>query len=109
MIGFGGAFTLMVLLWLGDFVTNWVTAWLIAINVITLLMFGYDKAIAERRWQRVPEWVLLALTSCFGTLGTVIGMLLFHHKTAKGSFQRKFWLIVTVQVILLAAYFVVGQ
>ena len=109
MIGFGSAIILALLLWFSDFVTNGLTAWLVAINVVTVLLLGYDKAIIAFGWQRVPERVLLILALSFGTLGTVIGMSLFHHKTAKGIFQLKFWLIVAVQVFLLVTYFALVQ
>jgi uncharacterized membrane protein YsdA (DUF1294 family) len=32
-------------------------------------------------------------------------MHIFHHKTAKGSFQRRFWLVVAIQVVLVVSYF----
>ena len=52
----------------------------------------------------VPETVLHTTTFAGGTPGAFIGQNLFHHKTAKGSFRRKFWLIVAVQLIVFAAW-----
>jgi uncharacterized membrane protein YsdA (DUF1294 family) len=31
-------------------------------------------------------------------------MRIFHHKTAKGSFQRRFWLVVAIQAVLVLIY-----
>jgi uncharacterized membrane protein YsdA (DUF1294 family) len=46
--------------------------------------------------------LLLALAG--GSLGAYLGMHIFHHKTAKGSFQRRFWLVVAVQAVLVLIY-----
>lgn len=108
MIGFGTAVALTALLWFGRFTASGVTAWLIAINVTTILLFGYDKAIAKGRRQRVPERVLLLLALSFGAIGALVGMTLFRHKTAKAMFQIKFWLVVVIQVLLVWAYFAIG-
>jgi uncharacterized membrane protein YsdA (DUF1294 family) len=48
--------------------------------------------------------VLLALTAAGGTVGAVAGMQLFNHKTVKATFRHRFWLVVVVQVAVLAAY-----
>jgi uncharacterized membrane protein YsdA (DUF1294 family) len=81
-----------------------VLSWLLAITLVTFLAYGYDKLVAGSRRTRVPESVLLALTFAGGTVGALLGRWLFHHKTAKGSFRLKFWLVVALQVVLLSAY-----
>jgi len=81
-------------------------AWLIAINVITFLTFGYDKMIAGTRRTRVPEAILLALALCGGTIGALLGMSVFRHKTIKTSFRRRLWLVIAVQVALVLAYMI---
>jgi uncharacterized membrane protein YsdA (DUF1294 family) len=83
-----------------------VVSWLLSINVVALLTYGYDKAIADSNRTRVPERVLLLLAFIGGTIGALLGMILFHHKTAKASFKRKFWLVVLVQIALIVLYFV---
>jgi uncharacterized membrane protein YsdA (DUF1294 family) len=80
-------------------------AWLVAISVVTFLVWGYDKAIAGSGRLRVPERVLLALTFAGGTLGALLGMRVFRHKTIKASFRRRFWVAVVLQVALVAAWF----
>jgi len=79
-------------------------SWLIAINLITLLTYLYDKIIAGSNWTRVPEKVLLALTFAGGTGGALVGRWLFCHKTAKLSFRLKFWLVVAAQIIIVILY-----
>lgn len=80
-------------------------SWVLALSLVTFLTFGYDKAISGTKRTRVPESVLLALVFLGGTLGGVAGMVVFRHKTAKGSFQFKLLLVVAVQVALIAVYF----
>lgn len=82
-----------------------ITAWLIAINLTAFLVYGADKNLAETRRRRVPEKVLLALALLFGSLGAWLGMQVFRHKTAKRGFQARFWAVVAVQVLLVAAYY----
>ena len=82
-----------------------VLAWLLAISLVTFLTYGYDKLIAGSGRTRVPERVLLALAFAGGTLGALVGMWLFRHKTAKASFRLKFWLVVAAQIAVLVVYF----
>lgn len=56
-------------------------AYLAAANVITALLYGADKAKAQRGAWRIPERVLLGCGICGGALGALLGMRLFHHKT----------------------------
>ena len=79
-------------------------AWLVSANTVAFLAYGYDKRIAGGSQTRVPEQTLLVLVIVGGSLGAFAGMHLFHHKTAKTSFQARFWVIVAIQVLLLAAY-----
>jgi uncharacterized membrane protein YsdA (DUF1294 family) len=82
-------------------------AWLIAINTTAFLVYGADKSLAESHRTRVPEKVLLLLAMLFGSLGAWFGMKVFHHKTAKGSFQARYWTVVLVQILIVALYFIV--
>ncbi len=70
------------------------------ISIFTFALFGWDKACAKAGRARVPEAVLLGCALIGGTPGAFLGMRHFRHKTAKLSFQVKFWLIVALQVWL---------
>ncbi|MFM7896758.1 MAG: DUF1294 domain-containing protein [Flavobacterium sp.] len=73
----------------------------IAINIITFLVFGYDKWLAKKNNRRVSEFNLLLLTGIGGTIGGLLGMHFFKHKTNKFSFILSFYAIAILQIILL--------
>lgn len=80
-------------------------AWLLSISAVTFLAYGYDKSIAGSKKTRIPEVVLLWLTFLGGTVGAILGMVVFHHKTSKQSFQVKFGLVIVLQVVCIAVYY----
>ena len=84
---------------------DWVQSWLLAVTAITFLTYGYDKLVAGTGATRVPERVLLTLAFAGGTVGALLGMRLFHHKTSKESFLERFWLVVAVQVVAIAGWY----
>ncbi len=81
--------------------------WWLALNAATVLLFGYDKAIAGGKRRRIPERTLLASALLGGSAGALLAMGVFRHKTAKASFKRAMALIVAAQlaavVFLLAS------
>lgn len=77
--------------------------WLLAFNAVTVLVYGYDKAIAGGRRRRVPERTLLGLALCGGMPGALLAMWTFRHKTAKPSFRNAIALVAAVQVIAAIA------
>lgn len=84
-----------------------VVIWLACSTVVTFGAFGYDKAVSRSRGTRVPEIVLLALTFFGGTLGALAGRAVFRHKTRKVPFQRQFWAVIGIQILLLVAVFTI--
>lgn len=75
--------------------------YLIGINVLTFLIYGVDKWKAKRDKWRIPEDTLIWLAVAGGSVGALLGMNLFRHKTK----HRKFFLgipaILLVQLGLL--------
>jgi len=72
-------------------------------NIAAFALMGHDKKMARQGKLRVPEKTLFLVTACFGGLGGVLGMKVFHHKTQHWYFRVFFPVLLTVQVILLAA------
>ncbi|WP_294561710.1 DUF1294 domain-containing protein [uncultured Traorella sp.] len=66
---------------------TYLIVYLFVINVITFIYMGIDKRKAKKHTFRIPEKVLLSLSFLGGSLGTLIGMFFFHHKTHKCIFK----------------------
>jgi uncharacterized membrane protein YsdA (DUF1294 family) len=79
--------------------------YLSVINSLAFLANGIDKWQAANQKQRISEKMLLGFAFVGGTLGAVIGMLLFRHKIAKGSYLLKFTGVAILQGIALYYYF----
>jgi uncharacterized membrane protein YsdA (DUF1294 family) len=105
VVTFGLALVLAAALWWIVDLLDPLASWLIAITVVTFLIYGYDKAIAGSGRTRVPEKVLLALTFAGGTVGALVAMPVFHHKTIKKEFRLRFWLVVAVQIVVIVVYY----
>ena len=60
-------------------------AYLICLNLILFVLMGRDKAAARSGARRTPETALLALAVIGGSVGGLLGMILFRHKTRKRS------------------------
>ncbi len=103
LIFFGLAVLLAVVVFRMAAVQAWI-AWLASITFVTFLAFGYDKAVAGKGVMRVPEDVLLLLVLAGGTVGALVAMPFFHHKTRKAAFRMRFWGVVAVQALLIGSY-----
>ena len=55
-------------------------------SLVTLTVYGLDKAKARARRWRIPESVLLLLSFFGGAAGGLLGMLIFRHKTRRWYF-----------------------
>lgn len=60
--------------------------YLIAFNAVSLIMMGIDKNAAVKGLYRIPERTLMALAAFGGSLGAMLGMLVFRHKTKHKKF-----------------------
>lgn len=76
--------------------------YVIVSNLIGFLLMGIDKLKAKRRRYRIPERTLF-LTAIFGgSIGMLIGMHLFRHKTLHRSFVLGIPMIMILQFILIS-------
>ena len=65
-------------------------------------MMEFDKLSAKANSERVPEVWFFLFSLAGGFLGIVLGMLAFHHKTSKRSFQIKIAAAAGLGVLILA-------
>ena len=79
--------------------------YLSGINLAAMALYGYDKQAAIKNRLRVPENVLHLVALLGGSPAALLSRKMFRHKTVKTSFRISFWLIVAVQVAVIAAAF----
>ena len=75
--------------------------YLIAINVVTFIVYGIDKMKAKRSKWRIPEATLLGLAVIGGSVGAWLGMKVWHHTTLHKKFKYGIPLILIAQIALL--------
>ena len=80
---------------------------LIFINLLAFLLMGLDKAKARRHKWRIPEKTLFLSAIIGGSIGAILGMQVFRHKTKHASFRIGMPCILLVQ-LALAAYIILN-
>ncbi len=56
------------------------------VNLLAFACFGIDKQKAKAHQWRISEKTLLGIALCGGSLGAILGMRFFHHKTRHAKF-----------------------
>ncbi|MCR4807742.1 MAG: DUF1294 domain-containing protein [Lachnospiraceae bacterium] len=80
--------------------------YIIGVNLLGLIYFFIDKQKAKRQSWRTPEATLFTIAIFGGSIGCLLGMYLFHHKTAKPAFYIGMPVILGVQLLIfLVTYF----
>ena len=75
-----------------------ISLYLAAINVVTFLVYGLDKWKAKQGAWRIKESTLLLLAAVGGSVGALLGMQTFRHKTKHLQFTVGVPLILLVQI-----------
>ena len=81
--------------------TNVLLYYLIVINIVTFLVYGIDKWKAKQGSWRISEATLLILAVIGGSIGALLGMKIWHHKTMHKKFKYGLPLILIIQIILI--------
>ena len=76
------------------------------INLVGFVMMCVDKQLAIHHKNRVPERVLFLIAIIGGSVGSILGMYAFRHKTKHLSFVIGMPVILLAQIIVL--YFLLG-
>ena len=74
--------------------------YLLIINALSFLLMLIDKQKAKKGLWRIPEKTLLAIALLGGSLGGIVGMKMFRHKTKHLKFSLGLPLFLTVQIII---------
>jgi len=73
--------------------------WYLAIiNIVVLVIYGGDKLFAKLDTWRVPEKVLLLFAVFGGSVGALLDMQLFRHKTRHLKFRYGVPVILLLQI-----------
>ena len=80
---------------------RWTLWFVAAVSVVTFVMFGIDKYSAVKGGYRIPIAVLLGMAFAGGSIGALLGMVVFRHKIRKNYFSVGVPLILVMQVVLL--------
>jgi uncharacterized membrane protein YsdA (DUF1294 family) len=78
-----------------------VVYFLVGINTVAFIVYGMDKwRAAHNRW-RIPETTLLGLAIIGGSIGALLGMKVWHHKTMHKKFRFGLPMILMAQMLLV--------
>jgi uncharacterized membrane protein YsdA (DUF1294 family) len=73
---------------------------LILINAVSFLLMHADKQKARRNRWRISEATLFTIAAAGGSLGILLGMYTFRHKTKHVSFTAGIPAILAVQIVI---------
>jgi len=68
-------------------------------------MMGIDKSRARKRAWRIPEAHLFIVALIGGSLGSIVGMYTFRHKTRHWYFTIGMPVILVIQIALIIAVY----
>lgn len=86
--------------WLGESPIRILWLYLIIINIVTFFLMGIDKRKAIKAKWRIPESKLFLFAWLGGSLGGILGIYAFRHKTKHKKFTIGFPLILILQIAL---------
>ena len=85
-------------------IANALLYYLIVINVVSFLVYGIDKWKAKQGSWRISEATLLILAVIGGSIGALLGMKVWRHKTQHKKFKYGLPLILLAQIATI--YFI---
>lgn len=82
---------------------------LLAINVLTFVVYGVDKLKAKKHRRRISEATLLWMAALGGAMGAMLGMRMWHHKTLHLKFRYGVPALLLAQIAAIAVLFMNNQ
>ena len=82
--------------------------YLLAVNLLTFVTYGVDKWKARHNRWRIPEATLLLLAALGGSIGALLAMRVFRHKTQHKKFRYGVPALLLVQ-LAIACFFIWGR
>ena len=84
---------------------QWIGLIIMVFNLLTFVVYWFDKWMARSQGWRIPELVLWGLALVGGSIGALLAVELLHHKNRKLSFQLVLWFIVLLQIAAGVGYY----
>ena len=80
--------------------TLWIllAIYLLVVNLIAFILMGVDKRRAKKEMWRISEGTLFLFPVLGGSLGGILGMKLFRHKTKHWYFRFGFPALLLIQL-----------
>ena len=79
--------------------------YLLAVNLLTFILYGIDKKRARNREWRISERTLIGIAVIGGCIGAILGMYVFHHKTRHWYFRYGLPVILIMQMLLAWCFY----
>ncbi len=80
---------------------KYVVSYLIIINFISFILVAIDKRKAIKNKYRISEKIFFIFSFIGGSLGTLLGMFQFHHKTKKLKFLIGIPILLLFNILVL--------
>ena len=74
---------------------------LLIVNALGFILMLIDKIKAKKNLWRIPEATLFLVAAIGGSIGSILGMYTFRHKTKHVSFLLGMPLILAVQIVIV--------
>ena len=88
-------------------VIGFIAGYLVMMNLIGFAVMGIDKKRAVKKLWRIPESTLFIIALIGGSIGSIIGMRVFHNKTRHWYFvygmPASLFLHIAVVIILICS------
>ena len=82
---------------------KYLLVYLLIINAAGFLLMRSDKVRARKNRWRIPEATLMTIAALGGSVGSLLGMYTFRHKTRHRKFTLGIPAILVVQIVIAAA------
>ena len=85
---------------------KFIIAYLLIINAVGIFFMLADKQKAKKKQWRIPEATLMGIAAVGGSVGVLIGMYAFRHKTKHAKFYIGVPLLLILQIGLAVLYLI---
>lgn len=85
-----------------------VMGYVLIINIIGFMIMGIDKSRAKRNQWRIRENTLFFIAAIGGSIGSILGMKNFHHKTKHNSFKYGMPCILILQIACILLLYIMN-